>query len=389
MLSTSAARTAPRRPRFGLLVASAMLVAVASPTAVLAQDATPAPSFEAAPGAVTLVAYTTPREAYAEIIPLFQATEAGAGVEFEESYGPSGDQSRAVEAGLPADVVALSLWPDVERLVEPGIVAADWDDNEYDGIVHNSVVAFAVRPGNPKGITGWDDLIREDVVVITPNPLTSGGAQWNILAAYQAQIDAGKTEEEAIDYLRQLGGARGGLGPRRPRRPDHLPTAGQGDVLIAYENEAIFAQQLGQPLELRHPGPHAAHREPRRGRRSRATRWSRPRPSWTSCTRRRLRPSSATRASGPRSPRSRRSSPTSRSSPTWSRSTRTWVAGRRPDRSSSTLRPASWPRSSASWVSTLDDLRQAPGRTVGRAPSPAATTAGACWAPASPRSTWG
>jgi sulfate transport system substrate-binding protein len=111
------------------------------------------------------------------------------------------------------------------------------------------VVGFAVRPGNPKGITGWDDLIREDVVVITPNPLTSGGAQWNILAAYQAQIDAGKTEEEAIDYLRQLA-ARVAVWDRGAR--DALTTfltAGQGDVLIAYENEAIFAQQQGQPLQ--------------------------------------------------------------------------------------------------------------------------------------------
>jgi sulfate/thiosulfate transport system substrate-binding protein len=232
-----------------------MLAAVATPGAVLAQDAssaptpTPAPSFVAAPGAVTLVGYTTPREAYAEIIPLFQATEAGAGVQFEESYGPSGDQSRAVEAGLPADVVALAMWPDVERLVEPGIVAADWDDNAYKGIVHNSVVSLAVRPGNPKNIKTWDDLIRDDVVVITPNPLTSGGAQWNILAAYQAQIDAGKTEEEAVDYLRQLAahvavwdkGARDAL--------TTFLTAGQGDVLITYENEAIFAQQAGQALE--------------------------------------------------------------------------------------------------------------------------------------------
>ena len=151
---------------------------------------------------------------------------------------------------MPADVLALSLWPDVERLVEPGIVADDWDDNEYGGIVHNSVVALAVRPGNPKGIAGWDDLIREDVVVITPNPLTSGGAQWNILAAYQAQIDAGKTEEEAIAYLGQLA-ARVAVWDRGAR--DALTTfltAGQGDVLIAYENEAIFAQQAGQPLEL-------------------------------------------------------------------------------------------------------------------------------------------
>jgi sulfate transport system substrate-binding protein len=237
--------------RWRLLGSSLAVVALALalPGTAFAQDAAPSP-FEAAPGALTLVGYTTPREAYAEIIPLFQATEAGAGVQFEESYGPSGDQSRAVSEGLPADVVALAMWPDVERLVEPGIVAPEWDDDEHKGIVHNSVVSFAVRPGNPKNITTWDDLIRDDVVVITPNPLTSGGAQWNILAAYQAQIDAGKTEEEAIEYLRQLAG-NVAVWDRGAR--DALTTfltAGQGDVLITYENEAIFAQQQGQPLEL-------------------------------------------------------------------------------------------------------------------------------------------
>ena len=87
---------------------------------------------------------------------------------------------------------------------------------------------FDVRPGNPKNIQSWDDLIRDDVTVITPNPITSGGAQWNILAAYQAQIDAGKTEEEAIDYLEQAGRARGGLGPERPRRPEHVPPGRPG-----------------------------------------------------------------------------------------------------------------------------------------------------------------
>jgi sulfate transport system substrate-binding protein len=215
----------------------------------VAQDPTPAPSFASAPGTLTLVGYTTPREAYAELIPLFQATPAGQGVTFEESYGPSGDQSRAVSAGLPADVVALALWPDVERLVEQGIVAPDWDENEYGGIVHNSVVSFAVRPGNPKGITTWEDLTREDVVVITPNPITSGGAQWNILAAYQAQILAGRTEAEAIDYLSRLA-SRVAVWNRGAR--DALTTFanGQGDVLIAYENEALFAQDSGVPLDV-------------------------------------------------------------------------------------------------------------------------------------------
>jgi sulfate transport system substrate-binding protein len=210
-------------------------------------QASPEP-LSVAPGAVTLVAYTTPREVYEAVIGMFQATEAGAGLQFEQSYGGSGDQSRAVEAGLPADIVALSMWPDVERLVELGIVAPDWDENEHGGMVSNSIVVLAVRPGNPKGITGWDDLVREDVDVITPNPFTSGGAQWNLLAAYQAQILAGKTEAEAREYLKQLI-ANTSVMDRSAREALTTFAAGQGDVLIAYENEAVFAQQAGQPLE--------------------------------------------------------------------------------------------------------------------------------------------
>lgn len=197
---------------------------------------------------VTLAAYTTPREVYEELIPMFGATEAGAEVEFEQSYSGSGDQSRAVAAGLPADVVALSLWPDVERLVEPGIVSADWDENEHGGMVSDSIVVFAVRPGNPKGIEGWDDLVRDDVDVITPNPFTSGGAQWNLLAAFQAQLEAGRSEDEAREYLKALI-ANTSVMDRSAREALTTFFAGQGDVLIAYENEAIFAQQAGQPVE--------------------------------------------------------------------------------------------------------------------------------------------
>jgi sulfate transport system substrate-binding protein len=220
-------------------------------TPAASADGSPAatPTFNAQPGAVTLVAYSTPREAYAELIPAFQATDAGAGTTFEESYAGSGDQSRAVQAGLPADVLALALWPDIERLVEPGIVADNWDDNEFGGIIHDSVVVFDVRPGNPKNIHTWDDLIREDVSVITPNPITSGGAQWNILAAYQAQIDAGKTEEEAIEYLNQLAQRVVVWDPSARDALNTFLQGGQGDVLIGYENEAIFAQQQGQALE--------------------------------------------------------------------------------------------------------------------------------------------
>ncbi len=184
-------------------------------------------------------------------------------------------------------MVALALWPDVDRLVEPGIVADDWDENEHDGIVHNSVVVLAVRPGNPKGITGWDDLVRDDVDVITPNPFTSGGAQWNLLAAYQAQIEAGKSPEEAIEYLKQL---IANVSVMDKGARDALTTfmAGQGDVLIAYENEAIFAQQAGQPSSTWCRTPPSSSRT-RSRRPSTVMRPRHPGPSWTSCTRRRRR----------------------------------------------------------------------------------------------------
>src|SRR5215213_6453754 len=155
-------------------------------------------------GEISLVAYSTPKEAYGELIPAFNKTAEGKDVKFTQSYGGSGDQARAVESGLPADVVALSLAPDIDKLVEPGIVAEDWADDDTDGMVANSVVVFAVRKGNPKHIKTWDDLVKEGVEVITPNPFTSGGARWNLMAAYGAQIAQGKSEEEGIDYLEQL-----------------------------------------------------------------------------------------------------------------------------------------------------------------------------------------
>ena len=197
---------------------------------------------------LSLAAYSTPREAYAELIPAFAKTPEGEGVSITQSYGSSGEQSRAVESGLPADVVAFSLAPDVTRLVEAGIVAEDWASGDHDGMVTDSVVVFAVRKGNPKGIETWDDLLREDVDVITPNPFTSGGARWNVMAAYGAQLKQGKSKEEAVQYLRDLF-ANVSVQDKSARESLQTFASGKGDVLIAYENEAITAQQAGQPLE--------------------------------------------------------------------------------------------------------------------------------------------
>src|SRR2546429_4222617 len=136
---------------------------------------------------VDLVAYSTPKDAYGKIISAFQGTAAGNGVSFNQSYAASGDQARAVVAGLPADVVNLSLDPDVDLLVRTGLVPKNWKANSHKGIVSDSIVVFVVRDGNPKHVKGWGDLIKPGVKVITPNPFTSGGARWNVMAAYRSE----------------------------------------------------------------------------------------------------------------------------------------------------------------------------------------------------------
>lgn len=196
---------------------------------------------------LSLVAYSTPQEAYESVIPAFQKTEGGAGVQFRQSYGASGDQARAVLSGLPADVVALSLEPDVNKLVEAGKVPENWATGPQKGIVTDSVVVLAVRPGNPKNIKSWDDVVKPGVKIVTPNPQTSGGAKWNLMAAYGSQIKRGKTPAQAEAFVSKL--FKNTVSADKSAR-DALQTfdAGKGDVLLSYENEAITAQS--KKLEL-------------------------------------------------------------------------------------------------------------------------------------------
>jgi sulfate/thiosulfate-binding protein len=203
-------------------------------------------------GTLNLVAYSTPQEAYEEVIPAFKQTDDGKDIGFKQSYGASGDQTRAVLAGLKADVVALSLAPDMDKLVEAKKVAADWNKDEYDGFVTNSVVVLATRKGNPKNIKTWDDLTKDGVEVITPNPFTSGGAKWNIMAAYGAQLKAGKSEQEAKQYLKDLFD-NVPVQDKSAREALQTFIGGKGDVLIAYENEAITAQQKGEEVDYTTP----------------------------------------------------------------------------------------------------------------------------------------
>ena len=201
-------------------------------------------------GSVSLVAYSTPEVVYDQIIPDFQKTADGKGIGFKTSYGASGDQSRAVAAGQKADVVALSLAPDVDKLVDPKLVPADWVDQTAadggkGGFVSTSLVSFVVRKGNPKGIHGWDDLLKPGVKVVTPNPFTSGSAKWNLMGAYQ---------HGGLGYVKKLLTDHVPVQPKSGREALQTFTGGEGDVLISYENEYYTAIKKGEKdLQLIQP----------------------------------------------------------------------------------------------------------------------------------------
>lgn len=191
-------------------------------------------------GNVSLVAYSTPQVVYDQVIPAFNATAEGKGVSVATSFGASGDQSRAVAAGLDADVVSFSVEPDMKRLVKAGLVADDWKSGENKGLVNTSVVAFVVREGNPKNIRTWDDLLKPGIEVITPNPFTSGAAKWNLLGAYAYGGE---------DFVRKLIHDHVKVQPKSGREALQTFTSGKGDVLLSYEYEAITARKKGEKVD--------------------------------------------------------------------------------------------------------------------------------------------
>jgi sulfate transport system substrate-binding protein len=198
---------------------------------------------------LTLVAYSTPKDAYGQLISAFQKTPAGNGVSFSQSYGASGEQSRAVASGLDADIVAFSLEPDITSLVQKHLVSPNWNKDRYHGMVTRSVVVFVVRDGNPKKIRSWSDLLKPGVQVITPNPFTSGGARWNVMAAYGGALRSGSTPKQAVDYLGKLW-KHVIAQPTSAREGLSAFLSGRGDVFLGYENEAIFAQHKNQPVQF-------------------------------------------------------------------------------------------------------------------------------------------
>jgi sulfate transport system substrate-binding protein len=198
---------------------------------------------------LNLVGYSTPKKAYDALTSAFAQTSTGKGVGFSQSFGASGSQSRAVDSGQSADVVAFSTTPDMTRLVKDKIVASDWNANPQKGFSSDSVVVFVVRKGNPKHISTWDDLIKTGTDVVTPNPSTSGSARWNILAGYGAQLKQGKSAAEALAYVRTLMTKNVSTQPSSASQALSTFTSGKGDVLLDYESDAIAAEKAGDAVQ--------------------------------------------------------------------------------------------------------------------------------------------
>ena len=207
----------------------------------------------AAETTLTLVAYAVPEPGWSKIVPAFAATPEGKGVAVTTSYGASGDQSRAVVDGKPADIVNFSVEPDVSRLVKANKVAKDWNADVTRGIPFGSVVSLVVRKGNPKNIKDWDDLLQPGIEVVTPSPLSSGSAKWNLLAPYAAKSNGGADQQAGLDFVDKLVTEHVKTRPGSGREATDVFLQGTGDVLISYENEAINVERQGKPVEHINP----------------------------------------------------------------------------------------------------------------------------------------
>jgi sulfate transport system substrate-binding protein len=200
---------------------------------------------------LSVVGYSTPESVYTETLePAFEKTPEGEGVSFSNSFGASGDQSRAVAAGQPASVVHFSTGSDMERLVEEGeIVSKDWNKAEYEGIATTSLVVILVEKGNPLGIKSFKDLEEnEEAEVVTPNPFSSGSARWNIMAVYGSALEEGASEEEALEAVKTVL-EKTQAQPGSGRDAFNAFKEGEGNVLLTYENEAIKAENEGEEVE--------------------------------------------------------------------------------------------------------------------------------------------
>lgn len=237
----------------GSIAALVLIVGVVAACQGGASDAIGGASQFDAHTSITLVAYSAPEPGWSKVIAAFNASDKGNGIQVVASYGASGDQSRGVADGKPADIVNFSVEPDITRLVKAHKVSREWDIDATKGIPFGSVVTLVVRKGNPKNIKDWDDLLRPGVEVITPSPLSSGSAKWNLLAPYAVKSQGGRNNQAGIDFVDRLIRHHVKLRPGSAREATDVFVQGSGDVLISYENEAIATERAGKLVEHLNP----------------------------------------------------------------------------------------------------------------------------------------
>jgi sulfate transport system substrate-binding protein len=205
---------------------------------------------------VNVVGYSVVSAAYSALEKAFQATPAGQNVTFTNSFGPSGTQAQDVVAGQPADIVNLSLEPDMQSVVSGGLVSNNWSSTPMvkneSGMVTDSTIVIVVDPGNPLGITGWNNLTKGGVKLVTPDPISSGSAKWNLLAAYESQILQGRSVKHAKAYLNALIG-RVVSEPSSGSKALSTFLEGTGNVLLAYESDALTALAAGSKIQIIYP----------------------------------------------------------------------------------------------------------------------------------------
>lgn len=229
----------------------AVLALALTPMSMLATN-----SSAATPQTVNVVGYSIVANAYTALEKAFSHTGPGQNVTFTNSFGASTTQAQDVVAGQPADVVNFSLQPDLGLLINAGLVSHKWASTKYDeaekGMVTDSVVAIVVRPGNPLGIHGWNDLAKSGVSIVTPDPISSGSARWNLLAAYEAQVQSGASAGAATTYVNAL--IKNVVSePASGSKALSAFIAGTGNVLLAYESDALNAFASGQKIQIVQP----------------------------------------------------------------------------------------------------------------------------------------
>lgn len=251
-------RATSRRVFMLLLAAVMLLVAAGCGNEEQGSNNTTGPAVQDGDVILVIGAYSVVKDAFADLLPEFQAywlQETGQKVTFQESYEASGTQARAIAGGFEADVAVLAMEGDLDKIASAGFITHDWKSQSNKGMITNSIVVLGTRAGNPLGIQDWNDLTRDGVKVLYPNPKTSGGAQWDINAIYGAGLkqseekNGTKDAEYAKSFLKAVHANVESL-DKSGRASMAAFEYGVGDVIVTYENELLARIKKGVDYDI-------------------------------------------------------------------------------------------------------------------------------------------